>query len=69
MRNMMIKMMWMRDKAMEAVKDESGMGVIEIAIIIIVLIAIAIAFRGKIISLVQSLLDGMELGDATSTTM
>lgn len=49
------KGMWMRNKLVEVWRDESGMGVIEIAIIIIVLIAIAIAFRTKIVGLVENL--------------
>ena len=64
MNKLYFKARWMKNKAVEALKDESGMGVIEIAIIIIVLIAIAIAFRSKIITLVESLFAGMGVEDA-----
>lgn len=48
MRNLAIKMMCMKYKVVEAMKDESGMGgVIEIALIILALIAIALLFREK----------------------
>ena len=61
MKKLYFKARWMKNKAIEALKDESGMGVIEIAIIIIVLIAIAIAFRGKILELVDSLFGQMDV--------
>lgn len=60
MERMYYRLSWMRNKLTEAARDESGMGVIEIAIIIIVLIAIAIAFREKIIGLVENLFGQMD---------
>ncbi len=56
MRNLAIKMMCMKYKVVEAMKDESGMGVIEIALIILALIAIALLFREKIWDLVTTLM-------------
>lgn len=60
MRRIVLNMMWMKNKLIEGIRDESGMGVIEIAIIIIVLIAIALLFREKIWDLVQELTGQMD---------
>ncbi|PKM65696.1 MAG: hypothetical protein CVU95_14005 [Firmicutes bacterium HGW-Firmicutes-2] len=57
---------WIRNKMINAIKDESGMGVIEIAIIILVLIAIAFLFREKIMQLVNELLDQMNVDGLSS---
>lgn len=63
MKKLYFKVQWMTNKAVEALKDESGMGVIEIAIIIIVLISIAIIFRTKILGLVESLMNKMSVDE------
>lgn len=57
---MYLKLMWMKNKVVEDLKDESGMGVIEIALIIIVLIAIALIFRNEINDLVTRLTGEMK---------
>lgn len=57
---MYLKLMWMKNKVVEGLKDESGMGVIEIALIIIVLIAIALIFRNEINDLVTRLTGEMK---------
>lgn len=61
MNQLWIKWQWTKNKIVEGLKDESGMGVIEIAIIIIVLIAIAMLFRDKIWALVNSLMEQMDV--------
>lgn len=40
-------------------KDESGMGVVEIVLIIIILISLALLFKDQITSLVKSILSKM----------
>jgi len=62
-----MKYLWYKQKLGENLKDESGMGVIEIAIIIIVLIAIAILFRTKIMEIANKLLDSMNVDQALGT--
>lgn len=57
MNNLYTKYLKYKYNILNHLKDESGMGVIEIAIIIIVLISIAILFRGKIMELVAGLLE------------
>ncbi len=47
---------FLKEKALEMLKDESGMGVIEIAIIIIVLIGIALVFKTQISNFVDGLM-------------
>ncbi|PKM57138.1 MAG: holin, BlyA family protein [Firmicutes bacterium HGW-Firmicutes-3] len=61
MRKLCFKVMWLKNKIVNAIKDEAGMGVIEIAIIILVLIAIGFLFREKIMQLVNELLDKMSV--------
>lgn len=46
--------MWKRMK--EALKDNSGMGVIEVILIIVVLIGLVIIFKSQITSLVNNIL-------------
>lgn len=69
MKQLFFRGMWMKNKALEAWEDESGMGVIEIAIIIIVLIAIAIAFREKVVALVENLFGQMDSTMTVDTTI
>ena len=66
MRKLFFKGMWFRNKMIKAIKDEKGMGVIEIAIIILVLIAIGFLFKEKIMQLVNELLDQMNVDGITS---
>ncbi|MDF1617097.1 Flp1 family type IVb pilin [Petrocella sp. FN5] len=65
MRKLFFKGMWLKNKMQAAIKDERGMGVIEIAIIILVLIAIGFLFKEKIMQLVNELLDKMSVDGIT----
>ena len=42
-----------REKIKEIVRDESGMGVIEIVLIILVLVGLALVFKSQILSLIH----------------
>jgi len=66
MRKLVFKGMWLRNNMIKAIKDEDGMGVIEIAIIILVLIAIGFLFKEKIMQLVNELLDKMNVDGIAS---
>lgn len=56
-----VKGLWLKEKAVEALKDESGMGTIEIAIIIIVLIALALIFKTRITDFMNGIFDKMSV--------
>ncbi len=66
MRILFFKGIWLRNKMINAIRNEDGMGVIEIAIIILVLIAIGFLFKEKIMQLVNELLDKMNVDGITS---
>ena len=46
----------LKGRILEALKDEEGLGTIEIAIIIIILIGLALLFKGTITTFLESLL-------------
>ena len=48
-------MSWLKRTWMEFVKDESGMGVVEVILIIVVLIAVVIIFKNQITTLVNNI--------------
>lgn len=48
-------MRWMRTRGMDFLKDESGMGVVEVILIIVVLIALVIIFKEQITELVNNI--------------
>lgn len=49
----------MKNRMLNLIKDESGMGVVEIVLIIIVLVGLVILFKSKITALVNTLLSKM----------
>jgi hypothetical protein len=65
MRELIFKGLWYKDQLISKLKDESGMGVIEIAIIILVLIAIALLFKEKIWEMAKDLIESMDVTDAS----
>ena len=46
---------WFRQRWMEFLEDESGMGVVEVILIIVVLIAMVIIFKDQITTLVDNI--------------
>ena len=46
---------WLKQRWMEFLKDESGMGVVEVILIIVVLIAMVIIFKDQITELVNNI--------------
>lgn len=48
-------MSWLRQKWMDFLRDESGMGVVEVILIIVVLIAMVIVFKDQISELVDNI--------------
>lgn len=48
-------MRWLRQSGRDFLKDESGMGVVEIILIIVVLIAMVLIFQEQIESLVKNI--------------
>lgn len=52
-------MKWMRNAGHNFLKDESGMGVVEIILIIVVLIAMVIIFKEQITDLVNNIWDSI----------
>lgn len=42
-------------------KDESGMGIVEIAIIIVVIVAVALVFQDEITKLIESIFKQVDL--------
>lgn len=50
----------LKERMMETLLDEQGLGTIEIAVIIIVLIGLALLFKGRITTLLNSLFDTMD---------
>lgn len=46
---------WMKNAWMDFLRDESGMGVVEIILIIVVLIAMVLIFKEQITTLVQNI--------------
>ncbi len=52
-------MKWMRSIGHDFLKDESGMGVVEIILIIVVLIAMVIIFKDQITNLVNNIWDSI----------
>jgi Flp pilus assembly pilin Flp len=50
--------MWkFRTLALRFLREEDGVGVVEIILILVVLIGLVVIFKGQLTSLVQSLLD------------
>lgn len=50
--------MWkIRTLALRFLKEEDGVGVVEIILILVVLIGLVVIFKGQLTNLVQSLLD------------
>lgn len=52
-------MRWLRRIGSDFLKDESGMGVVEIILIIVVLIAMVIIFKDQITDLVNNIWDSI----------
>lgn len=52
-------MKWLRTLGSDFLKDESGMGVVEIILIIVVLIAMVIIFKEQITDLVNNIWDSI----------
>lgn len=52
-----IYVLLIKQKISNFLKEEDGMGTLEVLLIVAVLVAIALLFRGKIIEWVNSLLD------------
>ena len=52
-----VKWTLLKYNLMEGLKDESGLGTIEIAVIIIVLIGLALLFRGRIEEALNAIMD------------
>lgn len=44
-----------KDKILEILKDDSGMGVIEVVLIIVVLVGLAVVFKAQITSIADGL--------------
>ena len=47
----------LRNKVEDCLKDESGIGVVEIILILVVLIGLVIIFKSQLTSLVQTIFD------------
>ena len=55
-------MKWIRTLGYDFLKDESGMGVVEIILIIVVLIAMVFIFKEQITDLVNNIWDSINKG-------
>lgn len=50
----------MKEKIKELIKDESGMGVIEVVLIIVVLVGLALVFKNQINAIASGLYDSIK---------
>lgn len=50
----------MKEKLMKFIKDESGMGVIEVVLIIVVLVGLAFVFKNQINAIAGGLYDSIK---------
>ena len=57
MMDLYVKWTMLKVNLIEGIKDEAGLGTIEIAVIIIVLIGLALMFRGRIEGALTDLMD------------
>lgn len=57
MMDLYVKWTMFKNNFIEGLKDETGLGTIEIAVIIIVLIGLALMFRGRIEAALSDLMD------------
>lgn len=57
MMDLYVKWTMLKYNFLEGLKDEAGLGTIEIAVIIIVLIGLALLFRGRVEEALNALMD------------